>query len=101
MKLMSKLTPEHVILHDVFDGNSISHHEMKDPFVQYGKEISGTNDLGKEIGIMLSGLNAFTKFKNVVIVRSNHDDFLDRWLKNEDWKKQPTYKKLKTLYEIF
>jgi hypothetical protein len=28
---------------------------MKDPFVQYGKEISGTNDLGKEIGIMLSG----------------------------------------------
>jgi hypothetical protein len=29
---------------------------MKDPFVQYGKEISGTNDLGKEIGIMLSGL---------------------------------------------
>jgi hypothetical protein len=75
MKLMSKLTPEHVILHDVFDGNSISHHEMKDPFVQYGKEISGTNDLGKEIGIMLSGLNAFTKFKNVVIVRSNHDDF--------------------------
>tara|TARA_R110000782_G_scaffold270273_1_gene370185 strand:+ start:7389 stop:8969 length:1581 start_codon:yes stop_codon:yes gene_type:complete len=92
MKLMDKLTPEHVILHDVFDGNSISHHEMKDPFVQYGKEIAGTNDLGKEIEVMLDGLQAFEKFKNVVIVRSNHDDFLDRWLKNEDWKKQPTYK---------
>jgi hypothetical protein len=89
---MDKLTPEHVILHDVFDGNSISHHEMKDPFVQYGKEIAGTNDLGKEIEVMLDGLQAFEKFKNVVIVRSNHDDFLDRWLKNEDWKKQPTYK---------
>ena len=41
---------------------------------------------------MMDGLKAFEKFKNVVIVRSNHDDFLDRWLKNEDWKKQPTFK---------
>jgi hypothetical protein len=38
MGLLDILKPKHVILHDVFDGNSISHHEMKDPFVQYGKE---------------------------------------------------------------
>jgi len=92
MTLMDRLLPKHVILHDVFDGNSISHHEMKDPFIQYGKEIAGTNDLEREVGIMLSGLSAFEKYENVVIVRSNHDDFLDRWLKNEDWKKQPTFK---------
>lgn len=90
--LMHELTPDHVVLHDVFDGNSISHHEMKDPFIQYGKEMSGKNDLGREIDEMLEGLNRFKDFKNVVIVRSNHDDFLDRWLKNEDWKKQPTFK---------
>lgn len=92
MEMLEKIKPNHVVLHDVFDGNSISHHEMKDPFVQYGKEVTGTNDLGKEVDLMLDGLKAFDKFKNVVIVRSNHDDFLDRWLKNEDWKKQPTYK---------
>ena len=92
LKMMEKIKPEHVILHDVFDGKSISHHEMKDPFIQYGKEVAGTNDLGKELDVMMSGLKSFEKFKNVVIVRSNHDDFLDRWLKNEDWKKQPTFK---------
>jgi hypothetical protein len=92
MVLMDKLVPKHVILHDVFDGNSISHHEMKDPFIQYGKEIAGTNDLEKEVENMLTGLQAFEKYDNVVVVRSNHDDFLDRWLKNEDWKKQPTFK---------
>jgi hypothetical protein len=92
IELMDTITPEHVILHDVFDGNSISHHEMKDPFIQYGKEIKGTNSVEKEINTMLEGLKVFEKYKNVVIVRSNHDDFLDRWLKNEDWKKQPTYK---------
>lgn len=92
MQMLKKIKPTHVILHDVFDGNSISHHEMKDPFIQYGKEVAGTNDLGKELDNMIEGLKAFEKFDNVVIVRSNHDDFLDRWLKNEDWKKQPTFK---------
>ena len=92
LAFLDKIKPDHVVLHDVFDGDSISHHQMKDPFIQYGKEISGTNDLEKEVNAMLSGLEPFDKFNNVVIVRSNHDDFLDRWLKNEDWKKQPTFK---------
>jgi hypothetical protein len=92
LEMMKQLKPEHVVLHDVFDGNSISHHEMKDPFMQYAKEIEGTNSVETEINAMLAGLESFKNFKNVVIVRSNHDDFLDRWLKNEDWKKQPTSK---------
>lgn len=91
-KLMEKYKPKHVVLHDIFDGNSINHHEMKDPFIQYGKEINNSNNLKDEIDYMLTFLDKFKKYKNVVIVRSNHDDFLDRWLKNEDWKKQPTPK---------
>lgn len=91
-KLLDILNPSHVILHDVFDGSSISHHEMKDPFAQYRKEVKGTNDLDSEINYMMTQLKRFKQFENVVIVRSNHDDFLDRWLKNEDWKKQPTPK---------
>lgn len=91
-ELLNVIKPEHVILHDVFDGNSISHHEMKDPFIQYAKEINDTNSVEKEINGMLEGLESFRDYKNVVIVRSNHDDFLDRWLKNEDWKRQPTSK---------
>lgn len=92
LDFMIKVIPNHVILHDIFDGNSISHHELADPFVQYGKEINGTNDLEKEIDTMLACLVPFDKFKNVVVVRSNHDDFIDRWLKKEDWKKQPSPK---------
>jgi hypothetical protein len=90
--LMKKLKPKNVILHDVFDGYSISHHDMKDPFVQYQKEVNGTNCLETEVNQMLDGLEPFNEYENVVIVRSNHDDFIDRWLKNEDWRKQPTRK---------
>lgn len=90
--LLENLVPNHVILHDVFDGSSINHHESKDPFAQYRKEVKGTNNIKKEVDYMLNQLEMFEKYENVVVVRSNHDDFLDRWLKNEDWKKMPTAK---------
>lgn len=89
--LFKKLKPKQVILHDVFDGYSISHHDEKDPFAQYHKEVDGKNDLNKEIELMLEGLAPFSKY-NCVIVRSNHDDFLDRWLKRIDWRKASTMK---------
>jgi hypothetical protein len=89
---LDKIIPENVILHDVFDGASISHHEMKNPFAQYRKEVKGTNSLGDEVDYMIRELGRFQHFKNTVIVRSNHDDFIDRWLQNGDWKQQPTPK---------
>lgn len=91
LELMKVLNPHHVILHDVFDGKSISHHEEKDPFLQYQKELDGTNSLKKELDDLLVGLDKFKEW-NTVIVRSNHDDFIDRWLKNTDWRKTVTPK---------
>ena len=91
-KMLNKIVPKNVVLHDVFDGYSISHHEMKNPFAQYGKEVRNENDLKKEVDEMMEGLRGFSGYNNVIIVRSNHDDFIDRWLQNGDWKKQPTPK---------
>lgn len=91
LKFMQDMKPDHVILHDVFDGKSISHHEEKDPFIQYQKEIDGTNSLKNEVDALLTGLEDFKDY-NTIIVRSNHDDFIDRWLKNTDWRKTVTPK---------
>jgi hypothetical protein len=91
LEMFRVIRPENVVLHDVFDGLSINHHESKDPFIQYQREIDGTNSLRKEIDEMLTGLNSFVDY-NVTIVRSNHDDFLDRWLKGTDWRKASTLK---------
>lgn len=91
LELLQSLKPDHVVLHDVFDGLSINHHEAGDPFIQYRREIEGTNSLKKEVDDMLEGLKKFENF-SVVVVRSNHDDFLDRWLKSTDWRKATTLK---------
>lgn len=92
MKMLKKLKPKTVVLHDVFDGHSISHHERKDPFIQYQREQDGSNSLKLEVDIMLENLKVFEQFPKVVIVRSNHDDFIDRWLKDVDWRKTSTPK---------
>jgi hypothetical protein len=92
LDFLDKLEPEHVVLHDIFDGDSINHHEINDPFVQFQKEIKNKNSLGLELENMFKVLNRFKKFKHVIIVRSNHDDFLDRWIRFENWKTQPTAK---------
>jgi len=89
--LFKKLKPKKVVLHDVFDGYSISHHDEKDPFAQYHKEVDGRNNLSHEIDYMLESLKPFEKY-DTIIVRSNHDDFLDRWLKRIDWRKASTMK---------
>lgn len=91
LDLFKNLKPDQVVLHDVFDGLSINHHESKDPFIQYQRELDGTNSLKSEVDAMLDGLKSFEQY-NVVIVRSNHDDFLDRWLKGTDWRKASTMK---------
>tara|TARA_R110001592_G_scaffold128057_5_gene340092 strand:- start:2809 stop:4383 length:1575 start_codon:yes stop_codon:yes gene_type:complete len=92
MEIIDVLNPNTVVLHDVFDGYSISHHTMNDPFVQFGLEISGRNDLEAEIDYMLSQLGRFENVDDVVIVRSNHDEHLDKFLKINDWRKLPTTK---------
>ena len=85
-KLLDEMKPNHTMLHDIVDCESISHHEEQDPFRVMQKEDNGTGDLKKELEIMLQWAEARLKY-NLVVVRSNHDDFLDRWLKTTDWRK--------------
>jgi len=92
LEFMEIMKPEHVILHDVFDGLSINHHDIKNPFVQYEREMNGTNTLKDEVESLLEGLENFEGSFKTVIVRGNHDDFLDRWLQTSDWRKSGTLK---------
>jgi hypothetical protein len=53
--------------------------------------MSGKNSLKNEINEMLNVLDKFKQY-NVTIVKSNHDVFVDRWIKDNDWRKSSTPK---------
>ena len=46
--LLDKMKPNHTMIHDIIDCESISHHEENDPFRIMQKEENGTGDLRKE-----------------------------------------------------
>lgn len=75
-----------VILHDVFNGHSISHHERNQPFTLMNRERDGSDDLLQELQEMVEFFDKYSDFF-FVMVRSNHDEFLDRWLNDVDWRK--------------
>lgn len=85
LKMAKDLNVKKIVLHDIFNGHSISHHEKKDPFLLLQREIDGSNSLKLELKQMKDWISG--KPFDFVVVRSNHDDFLDRWLMNEDWRK--------------
>ncbi len=85
-ELIPKIKPSKIILHDIFDGYSINPHEEKNFVRQYENEISGKNSLKKEIDNLINWLDSI-KHLNLVVVFSNHDDFLTRFVINGDPKK--------------
>jgi len=89
--LFKKLVPKKVFIHDIIDAQSISHHNLKDPFIQHELEMENKNDLALEIHEMIKWLKPFEKY-DTYIVKSNHDEHIDRFLNDTDWRKMGTFK---------
>jgi hypothetical protein len=85
-EMVDKLKANKIVLHDVVNSHSISHHEKKDPFQLLEREENGSWSLKTELENVQKFFNEKIKY-NFVVVRSNHDEFIDRWLMNEDWRK--------------
>ncbi|MGK7894040.1 MAG: hypothetical protein AB4372_10550 [Xenococcus sp. (in: cyanobacteria)] len=84
MRLINKLSPEKIVLHDSFDGDSVNHHENHNPFAKFNHSFC---DVLEELDINAKILKHYASLcKELVIVNSNHNDFLYRWLQRTDWK---------------
>lgn len=82
--LIDRLKPEKIILHDCFDGEKVNHHELKDPFAKYRHTFES---LSQELAENARTLSYYESLcDELVIVASNHNDFLYRWLQRADWK---------------
>lgn len=87
LKYLLQLQPKQIVLHDVFDGESISHHERKDPIKNFHKLKEGRNSLKREIDITLDCIEDFLPY-NPIVVNANHNRWADRWVIDVDWKKE-------------
>jgi hypothetical protein len=81
---------DEVILHDLHNGLSTNHHDAHKMVTQARRAAKGQLDAKKELGITGSVLNLWTSLVDkVTVTKSNHDEFLERWLDEARFAKDP------------
>lgn len=81
--MIDDLRPKRIVLHDYFDGHSVSHHVEKEPITQgiLQRDDFGHDSLEQELQQCNDELQVLSDMtEEVVLVMSNHHEFLWRWL---------------------
>ena len=84
--IVDRLKPKYIIRGDIIDSYSISHHHMNDFFTRWKKhQVTQNGSLREELKLSLDHVFDTTpKFALTLIVGSNHDDHIDKWLNISD-----------------
>lgn len=86
IKMISELNPKRVVFHDMFNGHSINHHEKGQLLAELRNLRDNRIYLEDEIRSVYNELWYFAeKFPDVnfIVVRSNHDDFLEKYIQHK------------------
>lgn len=88
--MISCLNPKYLFLHDIFDHKFRNHHNIKDPYFLYKMFVDGTESVEEEVLLTTKVIEKMVgKCEEVVVVSSNHDLALERWLKEQNYKTDP------------
>lgn len=91
--MMAILRPRHQFVNDVLDFHSQNHHERGNPHKRFERHMGGQSSVAAEIvecALFLAKL-AMVAPKDclTVVVNSNHDNALERWLREGDYRTDP------------
>jgi hypothetical protein len=88
--MIDTLRPKVQFMHDVLDFRSRNHHDFKNPHKRYQRHVEGTGDVREEVTGVAEFLGtAHRDWCQTVVVDSNHDDALTRWLREADYRDDP------------
>ncbi|NJO48293.1 MAG: hypothetical protein HC840_01095 [Leptolyngbyaceae cyanobacterium RM2_2_4] len=91
-EMINELGIQEIVFHDFFNGASVNPHEELDIVLRSERAEKGLNSLRKELALTSDEFDRILSLKSVkkgVVVKSNHDDMLDRWLKKGAFAKDP------------
>lgn len=85
------LKPEHEVHHDILDFFSANHHHRGDTHLGFAKHHWGLNSVERELNRLVDFFSECLNRPDTIyhIVPSNHNDALQRWLKEADIRHDP------------
>jgi hypothetical protein len=105
--IMNLLKPQAWVIHDIEDFYARNHHHRGDHWLAFAKHHLGRDNVEKSLQISADFIDKHSRPDMTnVIVKSNHDEALDRWLKETDFRNDPEnakfflYMQLKALENI-
>lgn len=88
--IVSVLNPEHIIFHDLSDFFPRNHHERYNDISNVGKHRYGRNSVEEGLQAAADFIDLVSRKDTLnVIIKSNHDEAFDRWLKEIEPKDDP------------
>ena len=88
--IVEQLRPRTLIWNDLLDGYSVNPHHAGNPFILFAKTQAGKVDVRAEIERAAEFVRQRTSAESTsVIVPSNHNDFVARWVLATDWRQAP------------
>lgn len=89
--MIPALDPKYIFVHDVIDMGRRGHHNIKDPYAMmlaYASKKESVRDAVEGVRGFLEEI-ADPLCREIVVVNSNHDRHLDRWLTDNDGRRDP------------
>lgn len=89
LNIIDDLEIKQVVLHDIGSMSSISHWDRNKTITKAIKSSEHKLSLEDEANNIAYALARFENLDNIYIVKSNHHNFLNRWIENGDYAKDP------------
>jgi hypothetical protein len=84
------MQPKRLIWHDLMDGATVNPHTRGNPFNRTTRHKAGLTDVKAELERCAAFIDKYSsKGVENIVADSNHDDFLNRWMKSTDWREDP------------
>jgi hypothetical protein len=87
--IVDVLDPQHLVWHDALDGYAANPHHFGNPFAGIAKAQARFGNVETEVKDTIKFIDEMTGNRKSVVVPSNHDNFLSRWVAQADWKNMP------------
>lgn len=88
--MLDSLQPRYQFMHDLVDFRARNHHDRSDPHQRYRLWLAAKESVWEELQEAAAFLDyAHRDWCQTLVVDSNHDNALLRWLKETDWRSDP------------
>lgn len=88
--IVKHMQPKRLVWHDLVDGGTVNPHRAADPFTRAARYQAKISDIYEELKRSAEFIDTHSpKTATNIIIPSNHDDFLNRWMKATDWRGEP------------